>query len=137
MADFDPTDPLGCDVMITDDLDANHRLISGVVLLATDLYRRIITPRGSLIDDEDYGIDIRAMLHKAMTPAEEATIPSRVRAECLKDPRVETVNVVLTREGSPLPNRWRVQIYGTSIGDEAFDLVVGVGDLDVQLLEAA
>lgn len=133
MADFDPADPLGVDLMAGDDLDANHRLVSGTQLLALDLYRRITTPRGRLIDDADYGIDVRSMLQKPMTVAEEATVPSRIRAEIVKDERVAAADVTVTRTDV---NKWQIQILGRA-GEAPFELVLDVTQASAVLLQAA
>ena len=49
-----------------------------------------------VIDAPDYGFDLRSLLHKGMTPAERAAIPGLVRAEVLKDQRVQRAEVQLT-----------------------------------------
>src|SRR5262245_11232014 len=96
--DFDIEDPLGADMLWTEDLDATHRLESGLSLLAHDIFARITTPRGKLIDDPDYGISvIDELLCEPLTRARLAALPRRLEVEILKDPRVHGVRVKLTQ----------------------------------------
>lgn len=88
-------DALGVDLDCADDLDPMMGLASGLRTIAQAVYRRLSTPRGMIIDAPDYGFDLRSLLHKGMTPAEQASIPGRVRAEVLKDERIERAEVQL------------------------------------------
>lgn len=57
------------------------------------LIRRLITPNGSLLDDPDYGEDIRAALNRGTAQADLLRLAGRVRNEICKDDRVESANV--------------------------------------------
>jgi hypothetical protein len=61
--------------------------------LAQDIYHRITTERGSLVDDPDFGEDVRGYLSSATTPRELFAIGGRLEAEILKDDRVRSVTV--------------------------------------------
>ncbi len=79
----------------TDDLTEAMREVTGVLGVAQAIFRRVTTPRGALLDDPDYGLDVRRFLHQAMTPEERATIPGRLRNEIRKDPRIERAGVTV------------------------------------------
>ncbi len=121
--EYDPDDPLGVDLRVTDDLDPAHQLESGIALLRHDLFHRITTPRGLNPDDPDYGIDVREeILHKGMTRFQLATIPRRIEAEIRKDERVAKVVATLAMTGTYSA---RVTIRGTA-AQGPFALVVDV-----------
>jgi hypothetical protein len=86
----------GIDLSLTDDLDPRATTVTGTRLVAEAVYRRITCPRGALIDDPDYGIDVRDFLHKGMTTGQRASIPGLVRCEILKDERVSSVEIDVT-----------------------------------------
>jgi phage baseplate assembly protein W len=90
------TTDFGSDLDCTDDLTAEMREVSGPIVLAQNIYRRLSTPRGMVIDAPDYGYDLRTLLHKGMTPTQIAEIPGIVRAEVTKDERVEGADVQVT-----------------------------------------
>lgn len=87
----------GSDLYCDDDLTPDMRELRSddPLIVAQAIYRRLITPRGALIDDPDYGVDVRSFLHKAMTPSEQRATAGQIRLEILKDDRVMDVDVQL------------------------------------------
>lgn len=92
------------------------------------LLRRLVTQRGALWDDPDYGWDIRGRLNTGMTQAELDTVARQVRAECTKDPRVSDVIVTVTFVDHALSVALRVVPLPPT---ETFDLVFGVDGPDI------
>lgn len=90
------TTDFGGDLDCAEDLTAEMREVSGPIALAQNVYRRLSTPRGMVIDAPDYGRDLRAYLHKGLTPTEQTGIPGEVRAEILKEERIENAEVQVT-----------------------------------------
>lgn len=92
------TDPYnyGTDLACYDDLDANMSEAAGLDVFAQDLVHRLVTPRGSMPDDADYGLDSREDIGASFTAAEYAALPSKYAAELSQDDRVEKVDVVIT-----------------------------------------
>lgn len=78
----------GTDFSCTSDLDPGMVLVSGRLCLVQALYRRFITPRGMLIDDPDYGLDLGGWLNDSLAPGDVAKKASQLSAEALKDERV-------------------------------------------------
>lgn len=95
-----PTGPLGygTDISCDTDLDENMVEIDGMftLILAQALFRRLITTRGSLPDDANYGLDVRAYCNKATTTNEIKSLAGRIKVELEKDDRVDTVLVEVT-----------------------------------------
>lgn len=79
---------LGTEISCVDDLDPLFTLVSGRTALIQALARRYITTRGSLVEDEEYGYNLRDKLGESVTPGELAEIESEVVDEALKDERV-------------------------------------------------
>src|SRR5262249_13556353 len=101
----EPVDPFEGEGMTTDfatDLDCSDDLnplgttVSGPLCLAQAIQRRLSTPRGMVIDAPNYGRDLREYLSRGMTAAELEAIPGDVRAEVLKDERIEEVDAGVT-----------------------------------------
>jgi hypothetical protein len=74
------------------------------------LFRRLITPRGALPDDPDYGFDVQGALNRGTTTAELRALEVQIRLETLKDDRVEDALVTVT---IPALNELRILIMVT------------------------
>ncbi len=57
--------------------------------------RRFTTPRGALLDDPDYGLDIRAVLSRGATQRDVRAISGSLQGEAQKDDRVARCEVKL------------------------------------------
>lgn len=123
---------LGTDLFGVDDLDPMFSTVSGAEAVAQALARRLITPRGALLDDPGYGYDLRGRLNAAVTSAGRLAIQSAVAAELRKDERVDDVQVTVLFE--PATNSLRVDgvVFG-AFGP--FRLTLSVDAVSVSLLE--
>lgn len=134
-----PSEPFGygTDLSCTDDLDERLTEVDSqsTRALAEAVYRRITTPRGSLPDDPDYGIDIRGFLNRGTTAAEILAIAGQTRAEIEKDDRVQEAQVTVSpsRLGDSMTVDIRVTPEDPGLGD--FDLTLAVTGSDV-IMEA-
>lgn len=70
--------------------------------LSESIIRRLLTPRGGLIDDPTYGDGLVSLLHHGITTQELASIRQRIEDECKKDDRVDTVVVDVSPVPEPL-----------------------------------
>lgn len=122
---------LGRDLSCVTDLDPTMLEVSELDCLVAGLARRLGTSAGQLIDAPLYGFNLRELLHAGMTAAEVASIPSRVRAELMKDERVLDVAVqgtlaggrlTLTIAGSAAPGPFRFTLI---VSDVTVDLIRG------------
>jgi hypothetical protein len=59
------------------------------------LIRRFSTPRGSLEDDQDYGLDLRQHCNRGVTQRELRALAGSMQGEAQKDDRVESATVTL------------------------------------------
>ena len=66
-------------------------------IVAQAVARRFLTPRGALIDDPHYGLDVRGYCNRGVTADDLRTLQARLVSEGSKDERVSslTVNVEL------------------------------------------
>jgi len=85
----------GVDLICATDLDPGFRELAAddPRLVAEACLRRLQTPRGGLIDDPDYGYDVREILRTPMTRDQLAAVPARIRAELAKDDRILSLDV--------------------------------------------
>lgn len=100
----DPTPPLGwgvdirCLTSVYPDLRETEPNSGEDV--AEEVLRRLVTPRGSIPDDPDYGFDLRGVLNAALTIQFLQEVEARAQNEVLKDDRVETCLVQVVQSGT-------------------------------------
>ncbi len=85
---------LSCVTDVTDDLreiDPNSPL--GI---AESSARRLGTPRGSLIEDPDYGLDLRGYANRATPQRRLTELAGQIRDELRKDDRVTDATVTVS-----------------------------------------
>jgi phage baseplate assembly protein W len=92
----------GTDLSCVTDLTVNFDEVDmfSVRAIAEALIRRLITPRGALIDGPNYGTDIRGMLNHGVTQQTLQSLSGAIRAECCKDDRVRDAQVAVTYTSS-------------------------------------
>ncbi len=76
--------------------------------IAQAVIRRLDCPRGRLVDDADYGLDLVGFLNRGTTPAEVNTLAGAIRNEVEKDDRVVSASVVVTPTLNALSVRIRI-----------------------------
>lgn len=84
---------LGSDLAGVNDLTGQMSEVSGRVCLAQGLARRLITPRGSLIYDVNYGYDLNQWINADVRQSDISQIQGYVQQEMLKDQRVISAQV--------------------------------------------
>lgn len=141
---------LGSDLSCVSDVTPDMREVSGRRALAEALVRRLQTPRGTLLDDQNYGFDLVGELGDDVTPAFVASLQSTIVAEVQKDERVIAARAVVqfvapsqvaaamsTVISNPMPDPVGVlvvRIDGQD-GTGTFRLTLSVADVTVTLLE--
>jgi phage baseplate assembly protein W len=128
----DPQPPFGYgrDISCVRDLDPGVE-VEGVTALAQALARRLDTPRGGLVDDPDFGFDLRSQLNKGSTQAEMNSLAARIRNELTKDDRVSMVSVTvapLDTRGSSVRVTVRVRPKNSS---EPFSMTLAVTSAEI------
>lgn len=121
---------LGTDFACIKDFSPDLALATGRACLAQAIARRLITPRGGLIDDPNYGYDLTQFVNDDLDVPDLARIEANTVAECNKDERVSSTTVKLTLAASGL------LIVTVSLEDSAgpFSLVLSVTDVTIQIL---
>ncbi len=121
---------LGSDLSCIQDLTQEMATVSGRICLAQALARRIITPRGALIDDPNYGYDVTDFLDDDVLPQVLRQLGGNIDAEFLKDERViASLTTVVNSAGKLIINS------SVQDGDGPFTLVLSVGDVTVDILK--
>lgn len=126
----------GLDMSCTDEVRTT-RLVNGTRLVAEACYRRLITPRGSLIGGEEeanYGLDLSSMVGSTDVDTVAASLPGRIALELQKDDRVADVKteVVVTKEGPRAT--FGISVRVTTTEADAFTLTLAVTEVSVSLL---
>jgi phage baseplate assembly protein W len=96
--------------------------------IAQAIVRRLITPRGGLLDDPDYGLDLRSYVNRGITLIELARLQDSVRGEVQKDDRVSDARVDLSYDAAAHSLRCTVTITPVEIELGTFTLTFNVSD---------
>ncbi len=96
--------------------------------LAQDLFHRVTTERGVIVDDPDFGEDIASHASRALQSSDLDSIAGRLASECRKDDRVATVRVDVTQPSGP--SSLHVEIFVTPQDSRlvSFRLIIPVTD---------
>lgn len=123
----------GSDLSCTDDIDAAGTELSGddPRCVSQACYRRLTTQRGTVVDDLDYGFDLTELLELGMTRVALSRVPGMVRAELMKDDRVESVLCTVSNVTS---ESFDLNISGTC-AKGPFTLTVALSDAGALLKE--
>jgi hypothetical protein len=130
-----PTAPLGFgrDLSCVSDVTPDFAEVGPTTALgiAQAAVRRLTTPRGQLIDDENYGLDVRAFANRGMTELELRDLSGQVRVELAKDDRVESADAQVLQERSSLSIS--VQLTPVDPNTRAFSFTIAVTSTQVLL----
>lgn len=83
----------GSDISCVTDIAADGRTVTGNRVVAEAVARRLLTPRGRLIGDPNYGFYLTQFVNADMSPRDIANMNAGIVSECLKDERVEASKV--------------------------------------------
>ena len=106
---------------------------SGLSNLAEALVRRLITPRGKLFYDPEYGIDLRSYLNEAARPEVLYEIQRRVEEQCELDPRVQSAQAQVQYEAASRTLRVHVDV---ELADERSPQLVPADQVTLEVLRA-
>jgi hypothetical protein len=110
----------------------------GRTALAQALYRRLITPRGTLRggrEEAAYGLDVAGYVGAVGVATALAALPALVRAELCKDDRVRDVVVTATSTTMGAETAVQLEIDVAPMDeDDTFTLTLLVTDVRVELL---
>lgn len=129
------TADFGTDFYCMNDLDEALRMVSGVGIVIQAAYHRLTTT--ALIDDEDFGIDVRALLGRGYTADTIATIQPQIDAALQRDDRILTTTTRATLEPGTDANGARLTLDVS--GDTAagpFRLVFAITEESVSIIAA-
>jgi hypothetical protein len=112
-------------------------IVTGGRLLGEAAYRRLSTERGRLLYARGYGLGLQRMLNSVQSDSDLASWPGQIRAELLKDKRLDTVSVEIASElVSGTARRVTVTIEAfAKNGVDGFGLVLSVDEVSVRLLQ--
>lgn len=112
------------------DLDPTFTVISGRRVVQEAVARRFITPRGGLLDDPNYGLDLRALLNTKYSQRDLFILREKISAECRKDERVDGARVTV----APKANGDLTITISLTTSAGPFELALSVSQVTVELL---
>lgn len=110
-------------------------ILSGADNLVAALLRRLITPRGGLFYDPNYGVDLREYVQAALGPQEIYEIEEFTAAELAKDPRVLSATATVLNPNL-LSQRGLALRLEVETEEGPFDLILAVDQVSVEVLRA-
>lgn len=125
----------GLDLHCVEDLDELMSEVAedDVTGLSEAIARRLSTPRGALIDDENYGIDLSDYLSGHVNALVLAQLRGEAQTEVLKEERVATCEVSVEVTGAAPELVLLVNVRGQAdVGP--YDLTLSVDKVTVALL---
>ena len=114
------------------DLDVHAPPVEGLAALAQALAHRLVTPRGSLLDDPTYGEDARAWVNDDLDDSDLGDLEARVETELRVDERVDDARCAATFADE----RITLDCIVTPAVGRTFRLVLAVSDITVEILTA-
>jgi hypothetical protein len=127
----------GEDLWCINDLTEEGRTVTGIDVLWQALLRRWTTVRGRLIDDDDYGTDLREFINEDVDALTLVRIRSEACAEAEKDERV-TKCVPIPGGTSFDPTTGIITLaLAVTVGETAFRLTLAVSSVTVELLKVS
>lgn len=127
-----PVDPLGYGTDLACILDVSPRLDetdpTDPASLAQDIFHRLITPRGQLPDDPDYGIDLGDFLNRGTTQRDLVVAAGQVASELRKDDRIDDVAVTVTPDATGKNITFTIDTTPADPTLAPFTLVIAVSD---------
>lgn len=127
----------GAEVSLTDKL-VTGRLISGKAVALEALYRRLITPRGSLSYDLTYGFDVSGLVGSVGFERAAVVIGGMVVNELSKDDRVVNVRCLPTLTVQDNGDAILILDVEATLAEEGedFAFTAGVTETTTELLSA-
>lgn len=96
--------------------------------------RRFITPRTGLIDDADYGLDVRAHCNRGVTLRDLRALAGAMQGEAQKDDRVATATVIVTASSLGQVLSMQVEIVPADPALAEFSFTFAVTDASVLMV---
>ena len=97
------------------DLDPYFRVVTGRTAVGQALLRRLVTPRGSLLGEPSYGLDVRGWTNETLDARALRRLESAAATELRRDERVDDVALTATFAGDVLRLDGRVRLVGSTV----------------------
>ncbi len=94
------------------DLDPYFRAVTGRTAVAQALLRRLVTPRGGLLGEPLYGLDVRAWTNDTIDARALRALETAAATQLRRDERVDDVSLVATFADDVLRLVGRVRLVG-------------------------
>ena len=117
---------------VFDDLDPTGAMASGITVLVNDIYHLIITERGTLATDPDFGFGVTDELLSGLLDEDIPALADEIEAAILDDDRVSDSTVTIARQDDVLV--MDVYVLAATEPPDGFRLVGPLSDLRAEIL---
>lgn len=127
--------PFGRDTSATDQVRYGV-IVSGAKLVAESIFRFLRTPKGSLLDDQEWGYSLADRLGTDFDQPAADALPGELEAEIGKDDRIDDLEITAVLSSpTPTTRKLVLTIDATLSDGSSFSMVVAYQDLTLSLLE--
>lgn len=128
----------GSDIWGESDLSPQMEEISETALVVAQYaVRRLGTPKGTLPDDPNWGIDLSTYCNRPTTWRELASLESEIESELLDDDRVDQVRAQVSSSGDGVSLSVRLLIVPEDPNSKSFTLTLSVSPIEILIEELA
>ena len=126
------TNPFGVCMRVFDDLDPSAAPATGIVPLIQDVYHLLITERGTLPTDPEFGFGLSDLTLSGFSPDDLPSLADQIETTLSEDDRIATASVTLETSGSSVAIR--VIVTTATEPPTGFNLVGTIGNLKAEIL---
>lgn len=119
-----------------EDIDPGGTEVTEWLALGQAIARRILTPRGRLIDDPWYGMTVRDWMNEGVTELKIVQLQTAIRLEVRKDERVVDAEVVCSWDFNSKTITIDIEVTGVEL-DVSLTLAVDQVSANLLRVEAA
>jgi hypothetical protein len=117
---------------VFDDLDPTGAMASGITVLVNDTYHLIITERGTVATNPDFGFGVTEELLSGLLDEDIPALADEIEAAILDDDRVSDSTITIARQDDVLV--MDVYVLAATEPPEGFRLVGPLSDLRAEIL---
>jgi hypothetical protein len=127
--------PFGVCMLVLDDIDPSSAIASGLMPLIQDVYHLIITERGTLPTDAEFGFGLSDLILSALDPDQLPALADQIETTLSEDDRIAQATVQFRADGDVVS--MVVRVVAATTPRTGFELVGTVGALKATILSNA
>lgn len=129
------SNPFGVCMKVLDDLDPSASLATGLTPLIQDVYHLIITERGTLPTNPEFGFGLSELTLSGFGPEELPVMADQIETTLSEDDRIASSTVEMVVENDTVV--MSVNVIAATDPPTGFRLVGSLGDMKAEILADA